>query len=203
MPKVSKAHIEARRAQILDAATICFAEHGVRGTTMQRICAQAGLSAGAVYSYFAGKEAIFEAVYTRSIAKNRQLGEQIKAAPDPLAAMTQMVAGMVHFIGDPALRTEHHLSLQVHAEGLSDPAIAASYVKIHRDMVSQMTPLLRQLQQQGRVPADLDAEYFLWVLMAAYQGLRVHGMLDPDLDLQRFGDALSAMVQAALTGERG
>lgn len=199
MPKVSSAHVEARTNQILDAATACFAEHGVRGTTIQRICEAAGLSPGAVYRYFDSKEAIFEAVYSRSIAQNRAFGSQIAQAPDPREALHALVGAMVGFIADPALQREHHLSLQVHAEGLSDPAIAKGYVRLHKDIVAQIAPLIRGLQEQGRVTAELDAEYFTWVLVATYQGLRVHKMLDPELDLERFSRTLQQVVDKALT----
>ena len=56
MPKVSDAHVEARRQQILEAASACFARQGFHQTSVQDICKEAGLSAGAVYRYFPGKE---------------------------------------------------------------------------------------------------------------------------------------------------
>ena len=58
MPKVTQAHLEARRQQILDAAFGCFARQGFHQTTMQDICREAELSPGAVYRYFDSKEAI-------------------------------------------------------------------------------------------------------------------------------------------------
>src|SRR2546426_7751892 len=51
MPKVTDAHLEARRQQILDAATECFARKGFHRSTMHDICQMAELSPGAVYRY--------------------------------------------------------------------------------------------------------------------------------------------------------
>lgn len=198
MPKVSSAHMDARRSQILDAAMVCFAAHGIRETTIKRICDQAQLSPGAVYRYFDNKQAILAAVYARSMLENRGFSDQIASSADPLQTIRALVRGMVGFIGDPQLQQEHHLSLRVHAEGLSDPEVAKSYTAIHRDVIAQVSPLLRDLQAQGRIPATLDVEYFMWVLLSAYQGLRVHALLDPSLDLERFGDALLMMVDASL-----
>ncbi|MCH8191827.1 MAG: helix-turn-helix transcriptional regulator [Chloroflexi bacterium] len=49
MPKITQAHLEARRQQILDAAFACFARQGFRQTTMQDIFREADLSAGAMH----------------------------------------------------------------------------------------------------------------------------------------------------------
>src|SRR3989304_6177982 len=57
MPKVTEAHLEARRSQILDAAWTCFARKGYHQATMQDICQESGLSPGAIYRYFESKEA--------------------------------------------------------------------------------------------------------------------------------------------------
>lgn len=39
--------------RILDAARACFVRHGFQGASMQQICAEAGMSPGALYRYFA------------------------------------------------------------------------------------------------------------------------------------------------------
>ena len=62
MPKVSDAYLAARRRQILDAAAACFARDGFHRTSMQDIVRESGISAGLVYRYFAGKEAVGGAV---------------------------------------------------------------------------------------------------------------------------------------------
>jgi len=68
MPRVSDAHRASRRDQILDAALECFAQRGVRATTMADIIAASGLSAGAIYGYFEGKQELALAVMRRVVA---------------------------------------------------------------------------------------------------------------------------------------
>jgi len=65
MPKVTEAHIEARRHQILEAARTCFSRQGFHQTTVQDICKEAGLSPGAVYRYFPSKDHIIAATCLR------------------------------------------------------------------------------------------------------------------------------------------
>src|SRR4051812_15246923 len=62
MPKVSERHAEARRRQVLDAARACFSRRGLHRTSMQDVFRESGLSPGAVYTYFFGKEEIVRAV---------------------------------------------------------------------------------------------------------------------------------------------
>lgn len=59
MPKVSEAHLEARREQILDGARRAFAQHGYEGTTVALLEKEIGLSRGAIFNYFPDKWALF------------------------------------------------------------------------------------------------------------------------------------------------
>src|ERR1700683_2941672 len=62
MPKVSQAHLDARRQQIVDAARARFASHGLARTSMADTVSDFGLSNGAIYRYFTSKGEIVVAV---------------------------------------------------------------------------------------------------------------------------------------------
>ncbi|MFI5686933.1 TetR/AcrR family transcriptional regulator [Streptomyces sp. NPDC051636] len=62
MARVSQAHLDARRRQILDGAALCFARNGFHATSVQDVLKETGLSAGAVYRYFSGKEELIGAI---------------------------------------------------------------------------------------------------------------------------------------------
>lgn len=62
MPKVSEEHLEARRAQILDGARRAFATYGYDGATVARLEEETGLSRGAIFHYYAGKQELFIAL---------------------------------------------------------------------------------------------------------------------------------------------
>src|SRR5262249_31525834 len=53
---------ERRRSQILEAALACFRRRGFHQATMQEICAEAGISPGALYRYFGSKSDIIAAI---------------------------------------------------------------------------------------------------------------------------------------------
>ncbi|MGK7222888.1 TetR/AcrR family transcriptional regulator [Kocuria flava] len=56
MVRVSEQYRQRRRAQIVEAASGCFLEHGYEGASMHRIIAATGLSAGALYNHFPSKQ---------------------------------------------------------------------------------------------------------------------------------------------------
>src|ERR1700704_4475925 len=58
-----------RRDEILEAAGRCFVRSGFHQTSMQEICAEAGMSAGNLYRYFPSKEAIIAGIAERDRAE--------------------------------------------------------------------------------------------------------------------------------------
>ncbi|QYG12888.1 TetR/AcrR family transcriptional regulator [Microbacterium sp. PAMC22086] len=71
MPKISEAKREERRAEIMAAALRCFGRSGYQRTTMADIISESGLSAGAIYLYFSGKQELLKAVAERVLDDRR------------------------------------------------------------------------------------------------------------------------------------
>lgn len=85
MPKISDEKRAARQRQILDAALVCFQTQGLQATTMDDIIRASGLSAGAVYSYFASKDDLIHATVTASLSSLRSLLEPLLSAEPALS----------------------------------------------------------------------------------------------------------------------
>lgn len=134
MPKVTEAYREARRSEIVDAALGCFAAKGFRGTSMADIIAASGLSAGAIYGHYAGKDELFAAVVHRVLsARSDELGE-LRADHGPLApgeVMAALIDGMRRDALSPSL------FLQVWAEAAIDPGL--------RELVQRTLATIRRM----------------------------------------------------------
>ena len=102
MPRVGEEHRAQRRRAILDAAVACFDRRGLHGTTMQDIIAESGLSVGAIYTYYASKDAIIAAIASERHARERELLDAAIAADDPRAAMHAFVDTFFGWLLDPA-----------------------------------------------------------------------------------------------------
>lgn len=89
MPRVTSPRAEATaatRAGLVEAATTLFAERGFTETSIDDVAAVAGMTKGAVYHHFAGKAALFEAVFSAQEAEvHARLGAALDGAPDHLA----------------------------------------------------------------------------------------------------------------------
>jgi AcrR family transcriptional regulator len=76
---------ETRRALVLDAARAVFEAHGIEGASIREIAKRAGYTPGAIYSYFASKEAIYGALLAESLDR-LNVAVQAAAPANPSAS---------------------------------------------------------------------------------------------------------------------
>lgn len=97
MPKVTEAYREARRDEIIAAALRCFSTRGFQRTSMADIIAESGLSAGAIYGHFTGKQELFSAVAARILTSRRRELQARRREGAPLSpgqVMATLIDGM-------------------------------------------------------------------------------------------------------------
>ena len=80
----SRPNAEARRQQIVDAASACVRRAGFHGASMAEIAHAAGLSVGQIYRYFANKEAIIADIVARDMAAMRDKFSELQNSGEPL-----------------------------------------------------------------------------------------------------------------------
>ncbi|QMU77170.1 TetR/AcrR family transcriptional regulator [Streptacidiphilus sp. PB12-B1b] len=176
MPRVSQAHLDARRQQIVDAARARFASHGFARTSMADIVTESGLSNGAIYRYFTSKDEIVVAVCEQGS----------EALPKALTA--EAVEGFLERVRALARETDHaRLVAQIYAEAAVSPSLAA----VVRQQLSAMRAAIAALvpdRRRGR--AEEIAEAFVAISGGYNQQLAVRGDVDP----APFAAALMAIV---------
>jgi AcrR family transcriptional regulator len=95
----------ATRGQLIEVATGLFAEHGYEGTSIEAVLTAAGVSRGALYHHFAGKEALFTAVLEPLNERiTAQLTEVISGCADPVDAVRIGALGWIDLAGDPVIQ---------------------------------------------------------------------------------------------------
>lgn len=81
---------EARRDKVLNVAILEFAERGYAGTNINVIAEKAGISIGAMYSYFASKEDLFLSIVSRQMDLLAEVLSQINIDQNFYAVIRDM-----------------------------------------------------------------------------------------------------------------
>ena len=70
MPRPTKAHVvtDFRRSQILEAARVTVARHGLARTTVDQIARAAKVAKGTIYLYYRSKDAIVQDALDEGLA---------------------------------------------------------------------------------------------------------------------------------------
>jgi AcrR family transcriptional regulator len=169
---------EERERQILDAAAAVFARSGFSETRMDDIAAAAGLSKGALYLYFPGKEGIIMALLRHIF--DREL-EGIEAALQSEGPVVERLVDYVHAL---CQSTEHLRDLlpvtyEFYATALRNPELREFF----HDYFARYTNLLCELLQQGIDRSELrphDTRSMATLLTVQFEGLPLLWLLDPE-----------------------
>ena len=146
MPKVNESYLGARRAQILEAAIICFARQGFHRATMYDIVQQSKLSPGAIYNYFGSKEDIIEAIANERHKKERKLVIEAQQEPN-VACVGRIRHAFLGELRNQRERLRRRVSIQLWAEARRNPRIK----NIVRRRVTQMRRLLSDIIRRSWV----------------------------------------------------
>lgn len=130
---------DLRRRELIAAAHRVFMQHGLGGLTTQRICAEAGLSAGILTYYFKGKDEVLLAmVRLNNRILSQDVAARLRAAQTPWARLEAIVAGNF-------------------PETVFTPTVAAAWLSLCAE--SGVRPPFRRLQQifYARLRSNISA----------------------------------------------
>ncbi len=177
---------QARREQILDAASECFARKGFHAASIARISERAGMSAGHIYHFFENKEEIVSGIVERLL--ERWLDLLVPYPPDNIdeelmqrarAALAQRTQPA--FIG---------LWLEVLAETARNPALGPAVHSSDAVIRERVGRLVRELRAARGIETETPIETITEVALALYEGLSNRMVLNPGLDPAQIEDVL-------------
>lgn len=176
--------------RFLDAGLDVFAEFGFHAASMDEICARAGLSRGAFYSNFSGKEALFLALFDRHA--EHQIG-RIAAAIESAPTLDEAIgrAALAAGSDDPDELRWSLLSTEFTVYAARDASAAQRLTEHDRAVRTRLTAALA-----GFDVAPADAERLARFSIALYEGVMMSRLVDGDTDTAR--DLLTRFLPAAL-----
>jgi TetR/AcrR family transcriptional regulator, transcriptional repressor of aconitase len=170
MPKVSEAHRQARRTQILDGARKTFARHGYEGATVSRLEDEIGLSRGAIFNYFPDKWSLFLAL----------------AAEDQFELMRTLedegIDGLIRSIGR---ESPHWLAVyfELARQLRTNPKLMRDLQQRAPDASQRGDETMATLQAEGTIRQDIELQSIVQFVSLIANGLALGRSLGFELDV--------------------
>ena len=160
-----------KRKQILDAALDVFSTSGLRGATLEQIAQASGLSKPNVLYYFAGKDAIYDALLEGLLEVWLVPLEQLDAAGDPVDEILAYVDRKLDLSRD--FPRESRLYANEIINGA--PQILTFLKGELRELVDEKAAVIRTWADEGRI-APVDPHHLImsiWALTQHYADFEV------------------------------
>ena len=184
-----------RRSEILDAAARCFARAGFHQTSMQEICAEAGMSPGNLYRYFPSKEAIIAAITERDLAQAATDFAAVDKAPDFFTGFAAL--GRQYLV--ERSNEDIALCLDIMAEARHNPEVRRIHQTIQSNVHAGLVAILRRAAERGELPRDVDFDKVVTVIIALGDGIQARRAIDPSFDPESVIGIVLDLVRYTLT----
>lgn len=166
------------RMRILAAAAECFTRTGYDATGVAEICARAGVSKGAFYHHFPGKQAAFLALMEQwlqgvnvPLTAARAAGETV---PQQLVGLAQVVEPVF-----AVAQGQVPMFLEFWRQAAKEPEVWQATIEPYRRFRAGFAELVRAGIADGTLgPVDPDVAALTIVSLGV--GLVVQGVLDPN-----------------------
>jgi AcrR family transcriptional regulator len=162
VPRITEERREARQEQILEAARACLQEHGLEAVSMEMIITRSGLSTGAVYGYFKGKDQIISAVVAEgTAAMAKDLAPVLmNPEPPPLPELIEHVLRAVVGFGRHKKGDIDRLAVSLHgwSHSQSDPGLKAATRTSYSGLRKLFAEAVQRWQAAGTFDSAVDPE---------------------------------------------
>lgn len=185
-----------RRQEILEAAAKSFSLFGYKATTMDQVAKIANVGKGTIYTFFANKEELFNAIVVKMIAEMRKEADHATIGSESFEAKAHArLMQMLKF------RETHLLYAKLIDEEkeLRTPAVAEVLQTIEQEIVSYIEEKIEKAIKNGEVK-PCDTELVAYLLFKSYLALvadwgKTH---DTELDEERIVALLSGTIFKSL-----
>lgn len=192
---------EERRKQILEAALLVFSQRGFHATNVSDVAAQAGVSQGTIYWYFESKEELFTAAL---LSFFEDFGQEMVTTLDACESASEKLRALGKSMEDFAEGAAGLLMLFLGywASSPNREEMGRFWVDLLLEFKDTLAGVVEEGVRNGEFK-PVDAESFVWALMAAYDGLAAYIMLIPDMDLGRVNRAFVEVLLSGLQDQNG
>src|SRR5215472_13250928 len=178
-PEANQRIREAQRAKILESARRVFARKGMEATITD-IAAEAKISLGLAYRYFADKEAILSELVKQTIPDDSAGFQKLVDMPGtPGERLAALISRIVGVRGQREPLEAHQLLHQALDAGVMPEEIRELLSKRYHMLLATMRQLIVEGQATGEV-APGDPDQLVAVVSACLDGLTRWALRDPE-----------------------
>jgi AcrR family transcriptional regulator len=178
MPKVTAAHEQHIRDRIVRASLVVFAEKGFHRATMQDVVRQSGLSVGAIYTWFKGKDELVLAGC--DLITDQEMGELATRLAGLEEYRERLAAGVGFYFDqldfERATSGGPRLLLEAWAAADAEPAIREMLQRRRREMVGAAVALLHEGVARGELPGWIEIGPLANAFAALLDGIGLEAM---------------------------
>ena len=196
---------DKKRSEIAQKAIEVLAKRGFQATTIQEIADAAGLGKGTVYHYFKTKEEILSAVSEEIFHEmERSFGAALLRIDKPMEKLSALIEEALHVTEDVEhlfiVYTELWL-MNIRGDKYND---YMSVIKnLHNDLKNLTAGMIDEGKKQGLWDKDTDSDALAAYLVASFDGVVVHYMMDKgNFDIRRVTKEFIRFVLRQGTSER-
>ena len=174
MPRVSAEHEQAVRQRIVDAAITVFGELGYDRASIQDVVRSSGLSVGAVYTHFKGKEELFLAACACEAERET---ERLNLRLAAMGSLPDRLRAAVDWSIEEAMEGVTAKGALVHAwvKADSSPELLQMLADRRLEMVNFAASILGEAVQAGELPAWIDVASIAGAFISLINGFVVEG----------------------------
>jgi AcrR family transcriptional regulator len=173
-PSIQEQLVEARKTQILDAATKVFAEKGFTRATVKDVAQEAGIANGTIYNYFENKTALLLGILHRfNTTSERQEHFEIAVSIDPKEFFVMYLKQRMKL-----LAKNYEMLQATLPEILVNPEIRDIYYKEVVEPTFKISEAYFQAQINKGVLEPVDVELLVRVLSSTTFGLLIFRMFE-------------------------
>src|SRR6266513_5808813 len=173
-PQLDSTH--DRRSQILDAALVCFGQRGFHQTSMHDISAEAGISVGLIYRYFASKEAVISAMADRHKNEIQEVLERARQAPSLLETLEILFTA---HCCENSPKVVSAFVVDLYAEASRNPHVADLVRDVLQTAMDGVTDLIGRAPEAQTSAHDLTPDELSELIFAVARGMLMRDVLQP------------------------
>ena len=181
--------------RILEAAQTCFVRSGFQGASMQQICAECGMSPGALYRYFPSKEAIVAAICAADREDDMTC---FGALRDATSAVDGLVEGAMAHITHTHEKESAALFAEMRSESNRNATIRETVDSHKQEIAGMIVPLVQGAIERGEIDPPVDVQTLMAVLMSVGEGIAINDLPSRGIPLDQIEKAIRAMLTGML-----